>query len=358
MKIAATSSKRLFDIRTMFIQSESIGSKTANFLMSEYPGARIVEVKSHWNIPELHGNEDLIKDWNKVKRHVVVLGVKSSMKIQDNGRSTDFIAPSHANGCRMACNYCYVPRRKGYANPVTLFTNIDKIIGSIKTHAEKRGVKTPNQCDHKYWAYDIGCNNDCSADALLTDNVKELIESFKSIPNAKASFATKYVNRDMLNYDPQEKTRIRFSLMPSKISKVVDVMTSDIDERIEAIDDFCRAGYEVHLNFSPIIIYDGWRRDYRELLARIDSKISAKTKKQLKCEVIFLTHNEKLHQINEKWHPKGEHLLWKPEIQEKKTSIYGGENIRYKWRKKRDYIEQFKQISKEKMPYMDIRYIF
>ncbi len=37
--------------------------------------------------------------------------------------------------------------------------------------------------------------------------------------------------------------------MPREISKVVDVRTSPIPQRIAAINDFVAAGYEVHLNF-------------------------------------------------------------------------------------------------------------
>lgn len=52
-------------------------------------------------------------------RHKVTVGAP-------NGRSSNFIAPSTANGCAMACAYCYVPCRKGYAKPITVFTDIDK----------------------------------------------------------------------------------------------------------------------------------------------------------------------------------------------------------------------------------------
>ncbi|VWX48406.1 hypothetical protein NOVOSPHI9U_160001 [Novosphingobium sp. 9U] len=45
--------------------------------------------------------------------------------MRPNGRSADFIAPSSSNGCAMACAYCYVGRRKGYANPISVCVNID-----------------------------------------------------------------------------------------------------------------------------------------------------------------------------------------------------------------------------------------
>jgi hypothetical protein len=72
----------------------------------------------------------------------------------------------------MACSYCYVPRRKGYANPITVFANIEKITGYLERHAARQGVKPePNQCDPVDWVYDIGENSDCSVDAVVSDNV-------------------------------------------------------------------------------------------------------------------------------------------------------------------------------------------
>ena len=157
--------------------------------------------------------------------------------------------------------------------------------------------------------YDIGENGDCSVDALISDNVRDLVALFRTLPDAKASFATKYVNRDLLDYEPRGKTRVRFSLMPANVARVVDVRTSPMADRIAAIDEFVAAGYEVHLNFSPVIYYEGWLDDYAELFARVDGTLSQMAKDQLAAEVIFLTHNDGLHGVNLAWHPKAEDLL-------------------------------------------------
>ncbi len=276
-----------------------------------------------------------------------------------NGRSTDYIAPGHSNGCDGGCNYCYVYRRKGYANPITVFANINQITNYIQNHSNRIGPKDkPNQCDPVYWTYDLGENSDCSNDARYSNNVADLITAFKDMSNAKASFATKFVNRDLLVLDPQQKTRIRFSLMPEHISRIVDVGTSKISDRIEAINDFVEAGYEVHVNFSPVIIYNGWVADWTELFRQLDAALSPAAKAQIKSEVIFLTHNEQLHEINMKWHPKGEELLWTPQWQERKESLNGQTNLRYKWQGKAQMIDIFKQISAKEIPYCGIRYIF
>lgn len=346
----------LLDIKNIYLQNKVAKFPRAQQIVSRFPEARIIEIYNHWDL--FSDREDLVDDWNSFKKHNIVVGFKSKIDFQENGRSSDYIAASHANGCAMSCVYCYVPRRKGYANPITVFGNIEQITNGIRLHSESLRTKVPNQCDPKYWLYDIGCNNDASVDALISDNVKDIIELFTGLPNAKASFATKYVNRDLLDYDPKRKTRIRFSVMPEKIAKILDVRTSPMSERIEAINDFYEAGYEVHLNFSPVVIYDNWEQDYMDLMDEIDDKISDDVKLQLGLEVIFLTHNEEMHKINLRWHPKGENLIWDPEKQEPKTSMYGGNNLRYRYDLKSGYIQTFKNFASSKMPYANIRYIF
>jgi hypothetical protein len=49
-----------------------------------------------------------------------------------------------------------------------------------------------------------------------------------------------------------------------------------------------------------------------ELLEQLADGTNDRTKAQLAAEIIFLTHNEALHNVNLGWHPKGEDLLWRP----------------------------------------------
>ena len=348
----------LLDIKHIYLEPEVRAYPRGMEILARFPGAELTEVPSHWNIPSLHGNEGSVDDWVRIKRDVLVLGVRKSLPVRENGRSADFIAPGSANGCAMACAYCYVPRRKGYANPISAFVNIDAVCKAIQKHAAKRPAKPPLQTDPHYWVYDIGENSDCSVDALISGNVRDLVTLFRELPNAKASFATKYVNLELLSYDPQRKTRVRFSLMPQKIATTLDVRTSPIKERIAAVNDFVAAGYEVHLNFSPVVLYEGWLDDYAELFTEVDEVLSDKAKAQLKCEIIFLTHNAQLHEVNLGWHPKAEALLWTPDTQEAKTSQMGGDNVRYKRGFKGAQVQKFRALLAKKLPYCEVRYAF
>jgi DNA repair photolyase len=147
--------------------------------------------------------------------------------------------------------------------------------------------------------------------------------------------------------------------MPASISRVVDVRTAPISERIAAMNDFYAAGYEVNINLGPIIYYEHWLEDYQQLFEQIDATLSPSVKQQLQAEVIFLTHNEELHKVNLQWHPKAEALLWKPELQEAKVSqAGGGQNLRYKLDIKRGFVNDFRMLLKKHLPYCTIRYAF
>ena len=167
------------------------------------------------------------------------------------------------------------------------------------------------------------------------------------------------MNRDLLDYDPRGKTRLKFSLMPPRTSRLVNVRTSKVEDRISAIDDFVEAGYEVNVNFGPVIVKEGWQNDYAGLFGMIDATLSHKAKAQLSAEVIFLTHTEELHEVNLRWHPEGEKVLWRLDIQEHKTLQASGERVlRYERNRKRALVREFRGLLGERLPYCAIRYAF
>lgn len=350
---------RLIEVERIFLEPAVEEHARGREILRRFPGAERIVVPSHWNIPTLHGNEGSAEDWLAIKRGTLVLGVKKGLTMRPNGRSAHFIAPSSSNGCAMACAYCYVPRRKGYANPITLFVNIEATCRAIERHAARQGpLPEPDQIDERRWVYDIGENSDLSVDAALCENPRDLMALFRRLPNAKASFATKFVNPGLLDYDPQGGTRIRFSLMPEEIAKVVDVRTAPIQARIDAIDEFVRAGYEVHVNFSPVIMHEGWERSYGRLFDQLDAALSERARAQLKAEIIFLTHNAQLHEVNLRWHPRAEEQLWRPDLQETKRSEGGMENLRYRARWKRQWLDRFQALLARHLPYCGVRYAF
>lgn len=350
------------DFKTIFYD-ENIDKKEsyqlrAQEVLKRFPHANVKRVATHIKIPELVDMDP--KKWIKTKRDYLVLGIKKELRHQPNNQSADFIAASHTTGCIASCQYCYVARNSGSSNVAKVYANIDNIIASIHKHQLKLGPKLQsNQQDPKYWLYDIGCNNDNSLDALYSDNPVNMIKAFADMEYAKATFATKFVNEEAwLSVDPKGKTRIRYSLMPQEIAKHVDIRTSPISDRIKSMNNLVEAGYEVHANFSPVIVYGGdqWARDWKKLWEEMNDVLSQKTKDQLKCEVIFLTHSQKLHDLNMEWNPKGEEFLVGQIPQRKKYNK--PDVLVYNYALKKKLTHEFEGAINTHLPYCDVRYCF
>jgi spore photoproduct lyase len=278
---------------------------------------------------------------------------RNSMIIRPSGRSTDFISPSFGYGCLYNCSYCYMKRHKPQG--LDIAKNTMNILTEINNHCMFAEVDKPNQTHNSYTTYDISCNEDFALHAKYHE-WQTIFDFFKNHPVAMGSFATKYVNVDLINYNPEGKIRIRFSLIPQNISDELEPNTSKIIDRIKAIDAFIDAGYEVHINFSPVVIYDNWLKDYEYLFQMVDNYVDYQN--EVKCEVIFLTHNENKHNYNLANNITGESLLWNKDIQENKISQYGGKNIRYKHNLKAEYIKQWINLHDRIINWNEIRYIF
>lgn len=76
------------------------------------------------------------------------------------------------------------------------------------------------------------------------------------------------------------------------------------------------------------------------------------------AEIIFLTHNAALHEVNLGWHPRGEELLWRPDLQEATLSENGSSNVRYRTGLKGQRVRDLTDLLRQKLPYCRVRYAF
>ena len=221
---------------------------------------------------------------------------RKAMIIRDSGRSSDFITPSFGYGCLYKCNYCYM--RRNNKKRLTIASNTNEILDTIARHLWLlKWPKIPNQTHKTYYTYDFSCNEDYVLHARYHEWEK-LFDYFKHEPKAMGTAATKYVNKKLLDYNANRKVRIRFSIMPQVLADKLEPNTSKIIDRIKAVNDFYEAGYDVHLNYSPIIMYDDFVKDYTNLFQLVDSIVDSSIKNKVKAECIFLTHNKDMHKHN------------------------------------------------------------
>ena len=268
---------------------------------------------------------------------------------RDNGRSSDAISPNFIYGCLGGCmkSYCYVGRYNH--DKVYLNENTEQILSSIYDWVDsKPWPKEPNQVDDTYYCVDIGCSTDVALHSKHY-NWQQVFDFFNTQYKVKSTFATKYPTKfkiDEYNLTPG-KHRIRISLMPQKISSILEPNTDSIADRIAMIP-VLQKKMEVHINFSPIVYYPGWLEDYEDLFKQLQGL-------EFKSECIFVTYNKIQAERNS---PDVNYYLWQPDLQEAKNSEYAADNIRYKYQFKYVLVDDFKEVYSKYFPLETIRYIF
>lgn len=366
----------------IFVHKASASTFLFKQMTSAFPEAKVETIATNTRLenPD-YGLIDIDpKSRGKQKRsYIGMLHRASQWKLDPNGRSTDFL-PSNmlGYGCRFMCSYCYVDRRdpatfpKLYDDALNVVTLIDK---SMQNHEESRslfnkinGKDLERYRDEKhgpYTTFDLGCDSDCTLDNQLTANqnypghIIDIINQVSLIPEAMISFATKSSDIDpfIAHVKNPNMCRIRLSMMPEHHRQTLELNTSKIEDRLQAINKLVDAGFQVHINLSPIVVTKEFLQEYRDLLSLINDSLSTRAKSQLAYEIIFLTHSPTLYDKVPEYAPKAHQMM-----------VEGPLKLVPKWNKPNvySYGKSDKNTLKQVMnnliskitPYSRIRYMF
>jgi spore photoproduct lyase len=264
-----------------------------------------------------------------------------------NNNSSNCIAPNIIYGCFGGCvdTYCYMSRFNG--KRVFINENVNEIFDSV-VEWEKGFTKEPDQQDPKYTMVDIACNSDL---VLMQKHMPEpLIDYLKRYddhPQLNSTMATKYPSLLKLDVNHfNKKPRVRVSLMPQRYADILEPKMQDITGRIHEINRLKELGWEVHINYSPVIFGDkDWKADYHDLFNQVKSIAGVN-----KCEVIALTNHSLQMKRAE---PRARELMkYSKEIKNSQGVM------RYPLRYKKKLISRWKNIYSLFFPVETIRYIF
>ena len=171
-----------------------------------------------------------------------------------------------SSSCPGHCEYCYLQTTQGEKPFMKVFVNIDDILEVIQAHIDNN---LPN-----ITTFESGSITDSLALEHITGNLKRCIEFFANIQNGRLRVITKYDNVDsFLDIKHNKHTKFRFSINTKHVINKFEHNTSSFDERIEAARKIGKAGYPIGFIIAPIMIYDNWKNDYKELLDRLKSQI-------------------------------------------------------------------------------------
>lgn len=214
-------------------------------------------------------------------------------------------------------------------------------------------IKTANKAD-KDLVFEIGSNSDLILENMITGNLVWTIENFvKRAEKGMLTFPTKFDMVDpILNLDHQGKIIVRMSVNPQEIIREVEIGTSPLKNRVEAINKLKRAGYKVGILIAPVVLMDNWKEKYEELVKYLYENLDEDVKKDVFFEVIFMTYSFIHKAINEEAFPGAVNLYNKDMMTSRGRGKYT-----YKKEIKEEGSAFFEELLNKYFPDNEIKYI-
>ena len=265
---------------------------------------------------------------------------------KDNNNSANCIAPNLIYGCFGGCvdTYCYMSRYNG--KRVFVNTNVDDIFESV-VKWEEGFTKVPDQQDPKYTMVDVACNTDLVLmQKHLPEPLIDYLKRYDDHPQLNSTMATKYPKLLKLDVNHfNKKPRVRVSLMPQRFADVLEPKMQKVADRIPEINRLKDLGWEVHVNYSPLVFYKKWKQDYSELFKMVKDIAGVN-----KCEVIALTNHA--NQMARSSDQARELMSLSYEVKNSSGVM------RYPLKHKTRLLEEFKELYSQYFDLDTIRYIF
>ena len=261
-------------------------------LLEKYKDVPKFLIENHNNIEEMRKKEN--KEFPRMKRNLI-LGIRKTHKFVPNNKISNYLVPYTSSGCIAMCLYCYLVCNYNKCAYLRIFVNREEMLNKI--------IKTANESEQEL-AFEIGSNSDLILENIVTGNLEWTIENFRKAEKGYITFPTKFdMVDDILDVQGKERVIIRMSVNPKEIIQKVELGTSPLEKRVEAINKLKEAGYKVGILIAPVIFVENWEKLYEELVIYLEQNLSEATKKDLFFEVIFMTYSYIHRKINEEAFP-------------------------------------------------------
>lgn len=164
--------------------------------------------------------------------------------------------------CLYNCTYCYL---QNYLNSfgILMFTNFDEILDGLKYRFNRLRKD-------RVWRIGTGEYTDSLMADYVTAYSEKLITLCADYKNIMLELKTKSKNADhLLDLSDKGNTVLSWSLSTERNISLYEENTASLDDRLHAAHKAGEAGYFLSFHFDPIIVYDGWQKDYSELIDRV-----------------------------------------------------------------------------------------
>ena len=333
----------MFLPKRVLYEKDSENYELGQYLLNLYKskGIKCDVIENHNNIEEMRKKEN--SEFRDMKQNLII-GIRKTHKFVENHKISDYLVPYTSSGCIAMCLYCYLVCNFNKCSYLRLFVNREEMLNKI--------IKVANNTDDNL-VFEIGSNSDLILENTITNNLIWTIKNFAKSPKGMLTFPTKFGMVDpILNLNHNGKIIARMSVNPSDIIKNIEIGTSPLKIRVEAINKLKQADYKVGILIAPVIFLDNWKDLYEKLIKYLYENLSESVKKDVFFEVIFMTYSFVHRAINTEAFPTIQDLYDK-----EKMTGHGMGKYTYKPEYKKEGEQFFKEQLKKYFPSNEIKYI-
>ena len=310
-------------------------------LLDKYKDVPMKVIENHNNIPEMRNKQN--SEFVDIKKNLIV-GIRKTHNFVPNHKTSDFLVPYTSSGCTAMCMYCYLVCNYNKCSYLRLFVNREEMLDKI--------IKTANKSE-KELTFEIGSNSDLILENTITQNLEWTIPQFAENAKGYLTFPTKFdMVEPILNLNHKGRVIIRMSVNPSKIIQRVEFGTSNLENRVKAINKLKKAGYKIGILIAPIIFIDNWEEEYEKLIIYLVENLDDEVKKEAFFELIFMTYSYVHKMINQEAFPNAIKLF-----DEEKMTGRGKGKYAYKEQIRKEGEEFFREKMQKYFPNNIIEYI-
>ncbi|MCH8320293.1 MAG: hypothetical protein IH790_04975 [Acidobacteria bacterium] len=177
----------------------------------------------------------------------------------------NYFVINYASNCHMECSYCYLQSHLNFPY-MTVYANCEDLLSELQVAFSESPQRS----------FRIGTGELADSLALdpLTSYSVPLVEFFAGQKNAVLEFKTKSnCVENLLDLEHGGRTVVSWSMNPRFIQEREEHKTATISERLEAAERCVEVGYPVAFHLDPLIFYESWEVDYKDLIEEIFDRI-------------------------------------------------------------------------------------
>lgn len=198
-------------------------------------------------------------------KNTIVVTTTGQKKLAPCRPSADFQF-ALSSSCPGNCEYCYLQTTQGEKPVIKIFVNVDDILNVIQTHIDSRKPEITS--------FEAASITDPVGLEHLTGGLRKCIDFFGKSELGRLRLVTKFSNVDsFLDAEHNGHTKFRFSINARYVIRNFEHNTASFEDRIEASKKIAEAGYPIGFIIAPIMIFEDWKKEYKELIERLKTAL-------------------------------------------------------------------------------------